>query len=67
MIGQLSIFDLGESRRPCDYRFQRYIGQEVEDRHGRHIIAEIQPYYTIYTDRMVGTPHDMHLVESEEV
>lgn len=63
--GQYSIFDAVPKRKPCEYRFQRYIGQWVRDSHGVHQIAEIEHYYTIYTDRMVGTPHDMRPLEEE--
>lgn len=29
MKGQLSLYDIGDARRPCDYHFVRYIGQRV--------------------------------------
>ena len=53
-------------RRPCEYSFTRYIGQKVRDRHGKHTIAEIEPYYTIYNDGTIGTPHDMEPVDKGE-
>lgn len=47
MNGQFSIFDLDDKKRPCDYRFQRYIGQRVELLHGiKGAIINIQRYYT---------------------
>lgn len=53
MNGQLSIFDIhNEKKRPCDYSFQRYIGQEVELGCGvTGKITEIEPYYTIILAR----------------
>lgn len=63
--GQMTIFDTGHAQRPCDYTFQRFIGQTVEFwRTGivGRIIA-IEPYYTyIQTDRgeMIGTPHEIN-------
>lgn len=50
--GQISIYDLmaGKStkRKPCEYSFQRYIGQTVRDSwHGRiGKIVDIDHYYT---------------------
>ena len=64
MNGQLSIFDLNNDnneRKPCDYRFKRYIGQKVrfwrENEEGT--ITDIFPYYTyVKTSEgiKVGTP-----------
>lgn len=67
MQGQYTIEGLAprKKRRPCEYSFPRYIGQRVRD-NGEHIIAEIKPYYTIYTDGMVGTPHSMVPADPEE-
>ena len=48
--GQISIFDLSDEtkRKPCEYKFQRYIGQSVRDiwwgRIGK--IIAIDSYYT---------------------
>ena len=47
MNGQFSIFDIENKKRPCDYSFQRYLGQRVEMLNGeKGIITGIQPYYT---------------------
>ena len=70
MIGQTNIYDLqwqyeGRKKKPCEYSFMRYYGQEVvftriardEGLTGR--IIEIYPYYThVQTKRgvMVGVP-----------
>ena len=61
--GQYSLFDSLES---SPYHFERYVGQKVRDSHGEHIIKEIERYYTIYTDGMVGTPHDIMPVDDKE-
>ena len=68
MIGQYTLFGNAPKlkRRPCEYSFQRYIGQVVRDHRGTHVIAEIEDYYTIYTDNTVGTPHDMSPVDESE-
>lgn len=64
--GQYSIFDIyppGHKRKPCEYSFKRYIGQQVKvycsrgDTIGR--IKEIDKYYTIVQTKageIVGTP-----------
>ena len=66
MNGQLSIFNIhpeGQKLRPCDYRFQRYIGQMVQLTNGHSgRITEIFPYYTHVrcgNQDMVGTPTTM--------
>lgn len=65
MEGQLTIYDLPKDKlRPCDYKFQRYIGQPVGFwRTGKcGVIVEIQKYYTmVLTDEgvLVGTPYDL--------
>jgi len=64
MTGQLSLFDLHEKKRPCDYGFQRYIGQRVGTRdHGLCTITKIDTYYTDIRstkgERLVGTPYDI--------
>lgn len=63
--GQMTIFDTGVSRRPCEYPFQRYIGQSVtfwrSGITGR--IIEIEPYYTFVQTahgEMVGAPHEIN-------
>ena len=66
--GQLTIFDLYVGKkRPCDYRFKRYIGQTVAV-HTWHdgmrkvwigTVKRIEPYYTIVNiggEEIVGTP-----------
>ncbi len=66
--GQLSIFSCipERKRKPCEYSFQRYVGQLVRDNRGVHRIAEIEEYYTIYDDNTIGTPHDMIPVNAQE-
>ena len=71
MDGQISIFDYrrtDESLKPCEYRFVRYIGQKVYATFDNkiHTIAEIELYYTITTDGMVGTPTTIYPVKEEE-
>ena len=50
MDGQLTVYDLGKKKRPCDYSFQRYIGQKVfiHTSNGpiKGRIDKIEPYYT---------------------
>lgn len=66
MDGQLSIFDIKEPERPCDYHFKRYIGQKVHTRyHGVRKITEIFPYYTYLSGGLVGTPYDIWPVKEE--
>ena len=68
MKGQYSIFDTGVKTKPCEYSFQRYIGQKVVFTHLSHKhngevgeIVEIFPYYTYVKmssgEVLVGTPH----------
>ena len=53
-------------RKPCEYKFERFIGQLVDISSGPDMvtgtITEIQPYYTIVVDEngedWVGTPND---------
>lgn len=69
MEGQISIFDFkqtNEKLKPCEYRFVRYIGQKVWLLGEIKTIAEIGPYYTIMTDRMVGTPTTIYPVKEDE-
>ena len=64
MIKQYTIFDMDieTDRRPCRYRFHRYIGQKVNTiRHGVCTITEIPgPYYTYIKSaagkELVGIP-----------
>ena len=77
ITGQMSMFDVHESGRklkPCEYSFQRYIGQEVELRCGvRGRITEIEPYYTIILARdtdgvmreFAGTPTTCWSIKEE--
>lgn len=70
-VGQLTIFEYyanREDRRPCDYKFRRYIGQTVhligvmcgDDVIGK--VHMIDPYYTIVKLKggllMCGTPYN---------
>lgn len=64
--GQYSIFGADSKAKGVHYNFNRYIGQKVRDSHGEHIIKEIEKYYTIYEDGMVGTPHDLTPVDHDE-
>lgn len=63
--GQMSIFDFipgNKIRKPCQYTFDRYIGQKVWLLGEIKIIAKIESYYTFTTDRMVGTPSTIYPV-----
>ncbi len=76
MEGQLSLFDIHNgTKRPCDYRFKRYIGQKVNisisegDFVGE--VIRIEPYYTIirvpgYPHLLAGTPTTFGPVNKEE-
>lgn len=64
--GQYSIFGGDPKAKGAHYDFDRYIGQKVRDSHGEHVIKEIEKYYTIFEDGMVGTPHDLAPVEHHE-
>ena len=68
MNGQYELFSImpPKKRKPCEYSFQRYIGQKVEDSHGTHTIKSIEQFYTFYEDGMVGSPHDMSPVNRDE-
>ena len=72
--GQLTIYDIPKDKpRPCDYKFQRYIGQKVKfvGKYSRHKdwtghIVEIFPYYTyVQTVKgvLIGTPYDLQPLE----
>lgn len=59
MQGQYSIFDINEKKRPCEYSWQRYIGQKVIVCGVLGVIKDIEAYYTIVeaNDRLyAGTP-----------
>ena len=71
--GQLTIWDVFNptiGRRPCDYRFQRYIGQRVklmigpycDHRTVKGTIKTIEKYYTIVESggkEYVGMPYSL--------
>ena len=68
MRGQLSLFDAKPKTRPCDYSFQRYIGQRVQftgysHSHNGEVgeVIGIFPYYTYIKmpdgEVLIGTPH----------
>lgn len=66
--GQLTMFDYAQERRPCKYKFRRYIGQTVHligVMGGDNVIGTvhmIEPYYTIVKTKggllMCGTPYN---------
>ena len=65
MDGQYSIFDikeLNQKLKPCEYDFNRYIGQRVATGTHTGVITRIAPYYTYIRtddgDEVIGTPHD---------
>ena len=67
--GQISIFDFrrtNEKLKPCEYGFVRYIGQKVWLNGEIKTIAEIEPYYKITADGLVGTPSTIYPVKEEE-
>ena len=76
--GQLSIFDIWnpqQRRRPCDYRFKRYLGQKVHISisEGDFIgeVIKIEPYYTEikvkgYPHILCGTPTTIWPVNKDE-
>lgn len=72
---QYSIYDIDieTDRRPCRYRFHRYIGQRVRFRDGEiGTITEIPGiYYTYIIDRrgreLVGTPTTISPVDEDEM
>ena len=74
--GQMSIFDFIDrpaKRRPCDYRFHRYLGQKVylRGREGVFRVRAIFQYYTHVVDGhgepWIGTPYDIWPVNEKEV
>lgn len=78
MKGQLSLYDIGDARRPCDYHFVRYIGQRVRFFSafgGLHdgeegSITDIGSYYTyIKTDNgenLIATPTTIFPIDPRE-
>lgn len=67
--GQYTIFDIHQresKRKPCEYSFERYIGQKVFCRGQVCEIIEIEKYYTILSGDMVGTPTTIYPVNEEE-
>ena len=71
MEGQQSLWDLGkpEKLRPCDYRFERYIGQKVNTTFGGiGVITEIDKYYTtvvIDGEDYAGTPDTISPIDEK--
>lgn len=76
MEGQLSLFDFfdnvqSQKRRPCDYKFKRYVGQRVNIMIGAYrgqaarngVIKEIiDSYYTLVSvgnKEFIGTPYNL--------
>ena len=75
MDGQLTIYDLGKKKRPCDYSFQRYIGQNVFIHTSKGPIKgridKIEPYYTYIKAEdkelyYAGTPYNVSPAEGSE-
>lgn len=69
MIGQFSLFD-NVGSLPCQYKFDRYIGQKVTlmvgafpfHRSVKGKVIGIEPYYTFVKTKeglMVGTPYSL--------
>ena len=76
MNGQYSIFDNLGMGRPCDYDFQRYIGQRVHicvtSGHYIGVVTEIGAYYTTIAVEeldcfLAGTPSTCYPVDESEV
>ncbi len=68
MDGQFTLYDINKKKRPCEYSFQRFIGQKVRVRGKVGIIVEIEPYYTTVlqenSDSLIcGTPYDLTPLE----
>lgn len=71
MAEQLNLFDYltmgAKKRKPCEYSFNRYIGQRVELLNGeKGTVCGIGPYYThVMTSKgiMVGDPSTMAPIE----
>jgi hypothetical protein len=71
---QLTIFDadIETDRRPCRYKFHRYVGQKVSTtRHGICTIRKINDSYYTYLETkdgelIMGTPYDMAEITEEK-
>ena len=68
MDGQYTVWDIVGEKKPCDYRFQRYIGQKVKFWRNGIVgtVAGIEPYYTKVRTRygiLAGTPTTICPVE----
>ncbi len=70
---QLSIFN-NRGTRPCEYSFDRYIGQKVDIMIGSYYdgrveegtVIEIRPYYTVVKvgkEYLAGTPYNLSEAE----
>lgn len=80
IAGQMSLFDLQQpeqKKKPCEYSFQRYIGQRVYNWRFNHYgrIYEIMGYYTLYiveqgrsgkNYRQYGTPYELRPAREDE-
>ena len=72
MTGQYNFYDLDidQDRRPCRYKFRRYIGQKVKTLHGVGVITKIEQYYTVFRledgRTLCGTPHDLTPLDENE-
>lgn len=75
MDGQLTVYDLGKKKRPCEYSFQRYIGQRVRlhctEGTIEGVIEKIEPYYTYIKAEdkelyYAGTPYNVSPAEGSE-
>ena len=72
MNGQMTIFDVPRKNiRPCEYSFQRYIGQVVRTKNGQTgKVTKISAYYTdIETEKgdvYIGTPTTITPIEQED-
>lgn len=66
---QLNLFDYMGKQRPCDYNFNRYIGQRVHVMEDVGVIVGIEPYYT-HVDNghciIAGTPTTCWPMEGED-
>ena len=77
MLRQFTIYDDGieTDKRPCRYRFYRYIGQEVyhtNDPNDICVVEEIEsPYYTRIRSKgkgvlLIGTPTTIYPIDKSE-
>lgn len=72
MTGQYSLFDVHSGKRkPYEYSFQRYIGQEVRLVNGvEGVIVEMEKYYTtVEADGRLyaGTPTTMAPIRKDNI